>query len=117
MILVVEDDAVTRRAMTQLLALNGYQVTAVGSAEEALRLAAEGEVPDMALVDVDLPGMTGIELVENLVGRNPSLRSVYITASERERLPLGSVRHPTEHLRKPFNMNALLNVMANQPVV
>jgi len=111
MILIVEDQPTARRAMQQLLRFNGYETQAVGSAEEALQLADDGQVPDVALVDVHLPGMNGVDLVENLCYRNPALFPVFITSCEREDLPPRSVRSPTRYLRKPLQIDALLKLM------
>ena len=116
MILVVEDEAIARRALLQVLTLNGYEATGVGSAEEALGLVADGAIPDMALVDIDLPGMNGVELVSHLIRRFPSLRPIYMTSHARESLPLASVKNPTDYLRKPLNISLLLELMANTAV-
>src|SRR3954471_10758494 len=66
-ILIVEDDRISRKALALLLSRSGYGVEAVGSAEDALHLAddltGEGRMPRVALVDVDLPGMSGLDLI------------------------------------------------------
>jgi len=113
MILIVEDEAISRRALQHLLRLNGYSSQAAGSAEEALRMTAEGLVADVALVDVNLPGMDGVEMVRELQRRNPSVRPVYMTACERDDLPAGCETQSMRYLRKPLQVAALLDVIAS----
>ena len=113
MILIVEDEAISRRALQLLLKANGYTARAAGSAEEALRMAADGLVADVALVDVNLPGMDGVEMVRELQLRNPSLRPVYMTACERDDLPAGCDTRSMRYLRKPLEVAALLDLIAS----
>src|SRR2546421_3630835 len=93
MVLIVEDEAISRRALLQLLRLSGYQAEAVGSAEEALRYMSEGHIPEVALLDIDLPGMSGLDLARLLRRTNPSVVPVFITASDEEKMRELTVFH------------------------
>ena len=65
-ILVVDDEKNIRRALTLVLEGEGYEVRAAATAEEArARLGEQGA--DVLLLDVKLPGASGIELLEGLV--------------------------------------------------
>jgi CheY-like chemotaxis protein len=64
-ILLVEDDADTREGLAFWLETQGAHVTAVGTAEEAVR-AFEREPPEVVLSDIGLPGEDGFTLVERL---------------------------------------------------
>jgi CheY-like chemotaxis protein len=64
-ILLVEDDADTREGLAFWLETQGAQVTAVGTAEEAVR-AFERELPQVVLSDIGLPGEDGFALAERL---------------------------------------------------
>lgn len=64
-VLVVEDNPVNLELVTELLEQEGCQVLAAPSAEAALRLAAT-ERPDLVLMDLQLPGMTGYEATRRL---------------------------------------------------
>lgn len=64
-VLVVEDNPVNLELVTELLEQEGCQVLAAPSAEAALRLAAI-ERPDLVLMDLQLPGMTGYEATRRL---------------------------------------------------
>jgi DNA-binding NtrC family response regulator len=75
-ILVVEDEVPLRELLERQLTRRGYEVTAVGSAEEALERADD---PDVALCDISLPGMSGIDLVRLLKERLPATQSIVLT--------------------------------------
>ncbi len=80
-ILVVEDHAIFVRALVRLLHDRGrYDVTAVGSGEEALeRLRPAGDEFDVALLDVSLPGVNGIDLVSRIHERQPALPCLMVS--------------------------------------
>ncbi|MGH9482026.1 MAG: response regulator, partial [Terriglobales bacterium] len=64
-ILVVDDDEVSRMLTREMLHFKRYTVTAAGSAEEAAGLIA-ARPPDLILLDVVMPGRSGIELCREL---------------------------------------------------
>ncbi|MCI0437399.1 MAG: response regulator [Gemmatimonadetes bacterium] len=65
--LVVDDDARSRELLQQLLMLDGYEVRAVGGGHAALALLAD-EVPDVAVIDLRMPGMDGVQLCRKIRG-------------------------------------------------
>jgi two-component system cell cycle response regulator DivK len=77
-VMVVEDDAASRKLAMLLLAAAGAVPTGAGSAEEALAAIAV-ERPDVAIVDLVLPRMSGLALIEEL-GRRPETRGIVIVA-------------------------------------
>jgi len=64
-ILVVDDDRLVLAALTEGLRAAGYRVSSAASGEDALGVAGR-DAPDLALLDVRMPGMSGIELGRNL---------------------------------------------------
>lgn len=64
-VLVVDDDPMSLELVSELLQQEGYQVLAAASGEVALRLTA-AERPDLVLMDIHLPGMTGYEAIRRL---------------------------------------------------
>lgn len=65
-VLVVEDDADIRALLEIRLARLGHRVTGVGSGEEALALLSVAGPPDVAVLDVLMPGMSGLELLARM---------------------------------------------------
>jgi len=61
-LLIVEDEAATRSALTQIFAMRGHRVRAADDGFAALRLI-RGQVPDVLLSDLNMPGMSGFELL------------------------------------------------------
>lgn len=109
-VLVVEDEAIARHALTQLLASSGYSAQSVGTAEEALDELRHGPLPEIALVDFNLPGMNGLTLTERLREKYPSVFIVMITAAGGTAWRLfDDVQVP--YLSKPLNFSTLLEVI------
>lgn len=78
-ILYVEDDDLTRQTVGNRLRRLGYDVTAVASGEAALTAVGEGS-PALALLDLELPGIDGIETLKRLRQRLPNLPIVVCSA-------------------------------------
>jgi DNA-binding NarL/FixJ family response regulator len=111
-VLLVDDHALVRSAIRQ--ALEAPDVMVVGearSAEEALEMAPRLR-PDLVLLDIDLPGMTGIEAVRELAPRLPDTRVVMLTVSTDRRDLLDAVRHGAAgYLTKDLSGEALLRAV------
>ena len=110
-VLIVEDEDVSRRALRILLEMSGYPAQAVASAEGALAEINRGALPSVALVDLDLPGMNGVELIEKLRKSNPAIRSILITAADAERVRQLMHGRRVPHLRKPIDFKNLLGML------
>jgi DNA-binding NtrC family response regulator len=78
-LLVVDDEPLIRDTLSEFLTQEGFTVSACASAEEALPLVAERPF-DVALCDVQLPGMDGIELLDRLLKVSPQTLVLLITA-------------------------------------
>jgi CheY-like chemotaxis protein len=80
-VLLVEDNATSAKLIVYLLRANGYEVTVAHDAEAAL-VAIRGRHPDLVLMDVQLPGIDGLELVRQLRADVASrdLRIIAVTA-------------------------------------
>lgn len=97
---IVDDDDEVRRALHRLLRSLGHQVQVFTSAED---FEAEAVTVDCAIVDVRLPGITGLELRERLRSRTAPTPVVLITG-DGERLPLDLPPAPdTPLVTKPFD--------------
>ncbi len=82
-ILVVDDDAGNRETLTELLGLSGHDVVAAESGKEALaQLSRSTRAFDVALVDLAMPDMDGLELARLLRQHDPALRIALVTGWE-----------------------------------
>jgi CheY-like chemotaxis protein len=111
MVLIIEDERVSRKALTSLLVGQGYAAEAVESAEEGLRMLDRGPIPQVTLVDLDLPGMSGAEFIYRLSDENPGVRAVLITAADADRVAGVTLGRNIPHLRKPIDFNDLLALL------
>jgi CheY-like chemotaxis protein len=112
-VLIVEDDVVSRAALNMLLSASGYETRAVASAEEALRIAKKEGAPLVALVDVDLPGMSGLELLERLEREHIECPAVLVSATNRESVGRW-VERGVPHVQKPVDFRHLLSVLSER---
>ncbi|MEW5741670.1 MAG: response regulator [Myxococcota bacterium] len=76
-VLVVDDDEVFRTRLGRALDERGYAVTMAGTVDEAL--AAAQDAPEYAVVDLRMPGKSGIELLKALREKDPNTRVVMLT--------------------------------------
>ena len=108
-VMLVDDHSLVRSAIRQ--AISAPDVEVVGeatSAEEALALAISLR-PDVLLLDVDLPGMTGVQLVRELAPRLPETKIVMLTVSTSRRDVSDAIRNGAYgYLTKDLSPEALL---------
>jgi two-component system response regulator FixJ len=105
---IVDDDASLRRALARLLRTVGWQAVTFASAEAFLQ--ADPQMPiDCLLLDVWLPGMNGVALLEHLVALGSTLPVILITGREDIQLRLHAVQMGAiAYLRKPLEKQDLL---------
>jgi FixJ family two-component response regulator len=116
-VLVVDDDVSVRRALERLLRAAGYAVETFASATEFLSRANAGPEclrgPACLVLDVRMPGQSGVDLYETLAGRGADVAVIFITGhgdvpmAEKAR-KAGAV----DFLAKPFTEAALLAAIA-----
>ena len=111
-VLLVDDHALVRSAIRQALQVPDIEVVGeAGTAEEAVALAPVLR-PDLLLLDIDLPGLNGIEAVRELAPRLPTTRIVMLTVSTDRRDLLDAVRHGAAgYLTKDLSGEALLRAV------
>ena len=107
-VLVVEDDDAVRDAVQRGLQLNGFLVNAAASAESALASFAR-QAPDILIVDVGLPKMSGIELCTELRARHVDLPVLILSARDAvgDRVD-GLKAGADDYLVKPFDLDELV---------
>jgi|SRR5579871_240209 len=113
-VLIVEDEQCARRALSLLLCSCGYRPQTFRTAEEAIVYLSAGSHPQVALVDLDLPGMDGIELIGKLAHFSPSTRAILVTATDEDTLARRIQGRAIAYLRKPVNFDSLLGMLEEQ---
>jgi CheY-like chemotaxis protein len=111
-ILVVEDDEKSRRLLADVLGYHGYDVSAVPSGEEGLE-SAQAQHPDAALLDIQLPGISGFEVLSALRASGSSrLPVVAVTASvmDHDRKKILAAGFDA-YVAKPVNIRELLQTL------
>ena len=104
-VMIVEDDDITREAMGQYLKLSGFDVIEAENGEKAVKLS---ENVDVALVDVMLPGMSGIEVVNEIKAKNPSCVVFVVTAYDDTEVVKKCVEvGADDFIKKPVNLELL----------
>jgi FixJ family two-component response regulator len=109
---VVDDDAAVREAVRSLLRSAGYRADTFASAEEALDNGGlEGAA--CVVLDVRMPGMSGLELQDRLIASGRLIPIVFVTAHADEQARARALeRGAVACLQKPFDGEALLDAVA-----
>jgi DNA-binding response OmpR family regulator len=107
-ILIVEDDEVITSTLAYNLSRHGFGVKSATTGAEALRLARKMR-PDLILLDVMLPGESGIEVCERIRERDQGVMIVMVTARDAEEDKVrGFEAGADDYVTKPFSMKELV---------
>jgi len=108
--LVVDDDDVFRNRLCSALAARSWEVEAAANGEEALKIARDRS-PDLVLVDLRMPGMGGIEVVEELREIDSSVTIVVLTGYGSIPTTIAAMKKGADHyLSKPADADEILAV-------
>jgi DNA-binding NtrC family response regulator len=106
-ILVVDDHADARRSMGDILAHAGHRVECVSSAAEALA-RLETESFDVIVTDLNMPGMSGLDLIRHLERRPHGAQVLMVTAHASVTTAVEAIRHGAfDYIEKPFTVERL----------
>jgi two-component system phosphate regulon response regulator PhoB len=106
-ILMIEDEASLREVIEYNLTREGYQVTALDNANDAL-IAVEDCPPDLILLDLMLPGLQGLQFLDILRRTDRSLPVIVISARDSEEDIIKALeRGADDYLPKPFTIKLL----------
>lgn len=113
-LLLVDDDETFCRVLTKALGRRGYSVSVAGDVETALALA-ESNPPEYAVVDLKMPGPSGLVLVKRLKELDPETRIVMLTgfasiATAVEAIKLGA----THYLAKPSDADEIVAALQRE---
>jgi FixJ family two-component response regulator len=118
-IAVVDDETGVRRALERLLRASGFRVTGFPSAE-AFLARDPPDAPDCLVLDIGMPGMSGIDLQVTLAARGESIPTVVITAQDDPRtrarsLAAGAAAYLTKPLDECELIGAIQQALAGGP--
>lgn len=107
-ILVVDDEETVRNLLQRTLAEAGYSVTTAANGEETLSAVSQGEV-EVVLLDIKMPGMSGIEVLGKLTADWPDICVIIVTAvvdtqTAVEALKMGAY----DYITKPFKRDEVV---------
>ena len=107
LVLIADDDPDIRMLVRLRLERSGYAVVAASNGLEALQLATESQ-PDLAILDVSMPGLSGIEVTRALREQNATLPVILLTAHAQESdVTEGAVAGADAYVTKPFSPQEL----------
>jgi len=115
-ILVVEDDEKSRRLLADVLGFHGFDVVAVETGERGLEEARSGPPPDLALLDIQLPGISGFKVLESLRAMDgcASIPILAVTASvmdhDRKRILAAGF---DAYIPKPVNIRGIVDLLSS----
>ncbi len=106
-ILLIDDDALLRRSLAFNLQQAGYATMTAANAEDGLALADQNK-PDLVLLDINMPGMDGLDALKQLHNRM-QIPVIMLTARRKELDEvLGLELGADDYVTKPFDFNVLL---------
>jgi len=112
-VFIVDDDEAVRDSLRWLLEANGYRVRAFESAE-AFLAAYDPAAVGVLIVDVRMPGMSGLELQEHLLARQIAIPIVFITGHGDVPMAVSTIKKgAVDFIEKPFNDVDLRVIVAN----
>jgi CheY-like chemotaxis protein len=113
-ILIVEDDALTREALTVMLQEDGYRVCGAANGQDALERLRQGRPPDLILLDLMMPVMNGWDFMHAQMG-DPSLAAipVVICSGTSDCKQQAAALGAAAYLKKPIEVDALLRTIRN----
>lgn len=109
-IVVVEDDPGMKKAIERLLRAAGFQPVSFASAEDLLQTEAANTAACLVL-DIHLPGLSGLELGRLLIGSGHAKPVIFITGQDEPSVRDEARRLECAYLPKPFEGKALLDAI------
>jgi two-component system cell cycle sensor histidine kinase/response regulator CckA len=110
-VLVVDDEAPIREIERRLLQQAGFQVIEASGAAEALAVLQNGQTIDLLIADLDMPEVTGDEMVRRIRTDRPDLKVLYVTGHIDRLMDARPLWDGEAFLDKPFSMNGLVEAV------
>jgi DNA-binding NtrC family response regulator len=113
-ILIVDDDENIRKVLIAILEDKGYNIEAVGTAREAIR-KTDKKFYNLALIDIRLPDMEGIDLLTKIRDTTPRMRKIIITGYPTLQNAVEAVNLGADaYIMKPFDVEKVLSTISEQ---
>ncbi|MCM2356696.1 MAG: sigma-54 dependent transcriptional regulator [Geobacteraceae bacterium] len=110
-ILVVDDEHLIRWSLEQNLTKQGYEVLTAGNGEDALKLLRE-EQPELVLLDIHMPGISGLEVLEKIKEFDEEIIVIMVTAHGGLETAVNAMRKGAyDYINKPFNLDEMAIVI------
>ena len=109
-ILVADDEGLLRRLLERVLMRNGYTVVLAKDGEEALQQLEKHSI-DIALLDVNMPKLCGLSVLEVIQTTYPTVRTIVTSGDVDSVYSHDASKRPSVYLAKPFRMDRLLNLL------
>lgn len=107
-LLLVDDDAIYRERLAKAVAARGYDVRTAANAAEAMAMA-EADSPELAVLDLRMPGESGLELLRRLRALDPTTKVLMLTGYGSIATAMEAVRQGAVHyLTKPADVDDIL---------
>ncbi len=110
-VLIIEDERILAHAMRDYLAHHGYEPMVAGSGEEGMQLLRDSET-DLVVLDYQLPGMDGIDVLRQIKQAAPATEVVMVTAHGSVKIAVEAMRAGSfDYLTKPVDLEELAVVL------
>jgi len=111
-ILAIDDEPDVVEMISVYFGNSGYRVIGAGHGSDGLMLA-ELDAPDVVLLDIMMPGIDGVEVLQQVRTRWPDMPVIMLTAMANEEIAKGALRRGAfDYVRKPFEWEHLERVVA-----
>lgn len=112
-IIIVDDDEITRKSLSEILRHEGYEVATVDDGKVAIEMLEEEEI-DLMLLDIRMPGMDGIEVMRRVEEISPDTQIVMLTGHGTMETAIEALRHEAhDYLLKPPSRQEILSSVAS----
>ena len=110
-VLFLEDEPTIREVLKEYMKISGYDVTEVDNGNKALELLKEQSY-DLAILDIMVPGISGLEVLSFIKDQLPNLATIMLTALEDEKTQVDAFnRYADDYVIKPVSPIILLKRM------
>jgi two-component system cell cycle sensor histidine kinase/response regulator CckA len=111
-VLVVDDEQPIREIERRILEQNGYRILEASSAIEAFAELEDQKSIDLLIADLDMPELSGDEMVRRIRAVRPDLKVLYVTGHIDRLMDTRPLWEGESFLDKPFSMNGLVEAVA-----